>query len=126
MAATAVIRTTAGKILSGGRVAKGEANAAGVTLTTTVSPGEAVAGAHAVCTDTWVSMGQEAEAAARCSAFAGYQVTEAMAAGADPGWLFLHCLPRKPQEVDDAVFYGPRSRVWDEAENRMWTVMAVV
>ena len=49
-----------------------------------------------------------------------------MMAGASPDWKFLHCLPRKPQEVHDDVFYDPeRSLVWDEAENRMWTVMAV-
>ena len=104
------------------------AAAAGVRILTTNDPLEAVAGAHAIITDTWVSMGQESEAAMRKAAFAGYQVTEALAAegGADPKWVFLHCLPRKPQEVDDAVFYSPtRSLVWDEAENRKWTVMAV-
>ena len=42
-------------------------------------------------------------------------------------WRFLHCLPRKPEEVDDDVFYDEeRSLVWDEAENRMWTVMSVI
>jgi ornithine carbamoyltransferase len=103
------------------------ARSAGVTISGSHDPLAAVRGADVIVTDTWVSMGQEAEVAARMRAFQGYQVTEAMAArgGAKPGWVFLHCLPRKPQEVDDAVFYGPRTRVWDEAENRKWTFMAV-
>jgi len=103
------------------------ARAAGVELVATHDPLEAVRGADAVVTDTWVSMGQEDEAAARAAAFAGYRVTEDLArrGGAKPGWVFLHCLPRKQNEVDDEVFYGGRSLVWDEAENRKWTVMAV-
>jgi len=108
--------------------ARTAAAAGGVSLHFTHTPEEAVAGADVIVTDTWVSMGQETEAAARVAAFAGYQVTEALAArgGAKPDWRFLHCLPRKPHEVDDAVFYSPtRSLVWDEAENRKWTVMAV-
>jgi len=91
-------------------------------------PVAAVAGADVIVTDTWVSMGQETEAARRLADFAGYQVTEALAAkgGAAPHWVFMHCLPRKPQEVDDAVFNSHRrSLVFDEAENRMWTFMAV-
>lgn len=52
-------------------------------------------------------MGQEAEKAKRLKAFKGYQVTEALCreGGANPNWQFLHCLPRKPDEVDDEVFY---------------------
>lgn len=108
--------------------ASARARAAGVALTAAAGPEDAVAGAHVIVTDTWVSMGQEAEAAARKAAFKGYRVTEELArrGGAAPGWTFLHCLPRKPEEVDDDVFYGPRSLVWDEAENRMWTFMAVI
>jgi ornithine carbamoyltransferase len=103
------------------------AAAAGTQLWLGTDASEAVRGADVIVTDTWVSMGQEAEVSKRLRDFAGYQVTEAMAAqgGASKDWVFLHCLPRKPQEVDDAVFYGPRSLVWDEAENRKWTVMAV-
>jgi ornithine carbamoyltransferase len=105
------------------------AAAAGTRIAVGADPRAALAGAHVVATDTWVSMGQEAEKAARQAAFAGFQVTERLAAdaGAHPEWRFLHCLPRKPDEVDDEVFYSPRrSLVWDEAENRMWTVMAVL
>ena len=109
--------------------ARAAAAAAGTRLETGADPRAALAGAHAVFTDTWVSMGQEAERARRLADFAGYQVTERLAAeaGAHPDWKFLHCLPRKPEEVDDEVFDSrKRSLVWDEAENRMWTTMAVL
>ncbi|KAJ3527380.1 hypothetical protein NMY22_g9812 [Coprinellus aureogranulatus] len=90
-------------------------------------PKEAVKGADVVVTDTWISMGQEAEKAERLKAFEGYQVTEQLCreGGANPDWKFLHCLPRKQQEVDDEVFYGPRSLVFPEADNRKWTIMAL-
>jgi ornithine carbamoyltransferase len=87
---------------------------------------EAVQGAHCVVTDTWVSMGQEAEYAKRVAEFAGYQVDDALMAHADPSAVFLHCLPRHQEEVADEVFYSDRSLVFPEAENRMWTVMAVM
>lgn len=70
-------------------------------------------------------MGQEAEKAERLRAFQGYQVTEALCAKAAPNWAFMHCLPRKADEVDDEVFYGPRSLVFPEADNRKWTIMAL-
>ena len=100
-------------------------------------------------------MGQEAEKAQRLQDFKGYQITEALCreGGANPDWKFLHCLPRKQDEVDDEVgynfffflpfrpvresllkyasssqtqvFYGPRSLVFPEADNRKWTTMAV-
>ena len=101
--------------------------AAGVSIVGSRDPLEAVRGAHAIVTDTWVSMGQEAAEAARKAAFKGYQVTHEMArrGGAREDWCFLHCLPRKPEEVDDAVFYDEkRSLVFEEAVNRKWTVMA--
>ncbi|KAF6763691.1 ornithine carbamoyltransferase 1 [Ephemerocybe angulata] len=90
-------------------------------------PKEAVMGADVVVTDTWISMGQEAEKAERLKAFEGYQVTEELCrlGGANPNWKFMHCLPRKPHEVDDEVFYGPRSLVFPEADNRKWTIMAL-
>ncbi|KAJ9126958.1 hypothetical protein QFC24_001189 [Naganishia onofrii] len=92
----------------------------------TNSPQEALKGAHIVVTDTWISMGQETEKQARLTAFEGYQVTEKLCAeaGANPDWKFMHCLPRKAEEVDDDVFYGKRSVVFQEAENRKWTIMA--
>ncbi|KAI6017851.1 Aspartate/ornithine carbamoyltransferase [Pisolithus marmoratus] len=88
-------------------------------------PKEAVKGADVVVTDTWISMGQEAEKTQRLQDFAGYQVTEALCRDANPDWKFLHCLPRKQDEVDDEVFYGPRSLVFSESDNRKWTIMAV-
>ncbi|KAI0685097.1 mitochondrial ornithine carbamoyltransferase [Cytidiella melzeri] len=90
-------------------------------------PKEAVKGADLVVTDTWISMGQEAEKAERLKAFHGYQVTEQLCkeGGANPDWKFMHCLPRKEHEVDDEVFYGPRSLVFPEADNRKWTIMAL-
>ncbi|CAI5730764.1 unnamed protein product [Hyaloperonospora brassicae] len=98
---------------------------AGTTVVMTTDPVEAVKGAHVVATDTWISMGQEEEAKKRLAAFAGYQVTTKMLEHAAADHVFLHCLPRHQDEVDDEVFYGPRSLVFDEAENRLWTVMAV-
>ncbi|KAG8809663.1 ornithine carbamoyltransferase [Serendipita sp. 401] len=90
-------------------------------------PKEAVKNADVVITDTWISMGQEAEKEQRLKAFKGYQVTEQLCreGGAKEGWKFLHCLPRKQDEVDDEVFYGPRSLVFPEADNRKWTIMAL-
>ncbi|CAH0521374.1 unnamed protein product [Peronospora belbahrii] len=98
---------------------------AGTKFIMTTDPVEAVKGANVVATDTWISMGQEAEAQKRLKAFAGYQVTKTMLQNAHDNHVFLHCLPRHQDEVDDEVFYGPRSLVFDEAENRLWTVMAV-
>lgn len=73
-------------------------------------------------------MGQEEEKAARLAAFSGYQVSESLCrdGGANPDWQFLHCLPRKAEEVDDEVFYGPRSHVFREAENRKWSMMSLL
>ena len=89
-------------------------------------PYQAVRDADYIVTDTWISMGDEASKEQRLIDFNGFQVTESLAkqGGAKPDWKFLHCLPRKSQEVDDDVFYGARSLVFPEAENRKWTIMA--
>jgi ornithine carbamoyltransferase len=73
-------------------------------------------------------MGQEEEKKKRLAEFEGYQVTNDLAnrGGAKPDWIFMHCLPRKPEEVDDEVFYSERSLVFPEAENRKWTILAIV
>lgn len=94
----------------------------------TDTPEEAVKGADIIVTDTWVSMGQEEEKAKRLKAFAGYQVTEEMAkrGGASENWKFMHCLPRHAEEVSDEVFYGKRSLVFPEAENRLWSAISVL
>ncbi|GAA97328.1 uncharacterized protein L969DRAFT_94387 [Mixia osmundae IAM 14324] len=93
----------------------------------THSPEEAVKDADVLVTDTWISMGQEAEKAKRLKDFAGFQITMDLAkrGGAKPDWTFTHCLPRKQEEVDDEVFYSDRSLVFLEAENRRHTITAV-
>lgn len=96
-----------------------------VTLTSGGDPKVGVAGAHVIVTDTWISMGQEEEAKQRKIDFAGYQVNNQLMALAHKDAVFLHCLPRKQEEVNDDVFYSSKSLVFPEAENRMWTVMAV-
>jgi len=72
-------------------------------------------------------MGEEASKEQRLRDFAGFQVTEELCKGiAKPDWKFMHCLPRKSNEVDDEVFYEDRSIVFPEAENRRWTIQALV
>ncbi len=91
------------------------------------NPVEAVRGADVVNTDVWASMGQEEEQAKREVAFAGYQVDEKLMSRANPGAIFLHCLPaHRGEEVAAAVIDGPRSRVWDEAENRLHVQKAIM
>jgi ornithine carbamoyltransferase len=83
-------------------------------------PRDAVLGANAVHTDTWVSMGQEADKDARRQAFEGYTVDTAMMAGADPSAIFMHCLPAyRGFEVAGDVIDGPRSRVFQQGHNRL-------
>jgi len=80
----------------------------------------AVEGADAVYTDTWTSMGREAEAGARRQVFAPYQVNEGLMALAKPGALFMHCLPaHQGEEVSAEVFESAASVVFDQAENRL-------
>jgi ornithine carbamoyltransferase len=82
-------------------------------------PSEAVAGADVVYTDVWVSMGDEATAAERRAALAPYRLDDALLDRAAPGAIALHCLPAHPgEEITEAVLYGPRQRIWDQAENR--------
>jgi len=91
----------------------------GVTVLTH-DPREAVAGADAVYTDVWASMGQEEEAAARRRDFTGFTVDDALMAQAAPGALFLHCLPaHRGEEVAASVIDGPRSAVWQQSTNRL-------
>jgi len=87
---------------------------------------EAVSSSDVVVTDTWVSMGQEDEYKKRVKEFEGYQVNSDLMAKANKDAVFLHCLPRHSEEVSDDVFYSEQSLVFPEAENRMWTVMAVL
>jgi ornithine carbamoyltransferase len=90
-------------------------------------PEEAVAGAQAVYTDVWASMGQEDEAAARAVTFAPYQVNEALMAQAAPQAVFMHCLPaHRGSEVTDGVMDSPQSIVFDQAENRLHVQKAIL
>jgi ornithine carbamoyltransferase len=83
-------------------------------------PREAVAGADVLYTDVWVSMSDdEATADARRAALAPYRIDDALLDRAAPGAFALHCLPAHPgEEITDAVLYGERQRIWDQAENR--------
>lgn len=94
------------------------ARAQGANITVETDPRAAVAGADLVMTDTWVSMGFQADN--RPELLAPYQVNDDLMALAQPDALFMHCLPaHRNEEVTDQVMDGPRSVVWDEAENRL-------
>lgn len=91
------------------------------------SPEEAVSGADVVITDTWVSMGKEDEKAERIRIFTPYQVNDDLMSLAHPEALFMHCLPAyRDFEVTDSVIDGPRSVVWQEAENRVHAQKALM
>ena len=99
----------------------------GGSVTVMQDPVAAVTGADAVITDTWVSMGQEAEKAERIERFGAYRVTPELMQLARPEAIFLHCLPAyREYEVDAAVIDGPQSVVWDEAENRVHAQKALM
>lgn len=93
----------------------------------TTDPAVAVEGADVVNTDVWASMGQEEEAEQRKRAFEGYHVDDALMARASERAIFLHCLPaHRGEEVSESVIEGRQSRVFDEAENRLHTIKAVM
>jgi ornithine carbamoyltransferase len=96
-------------------------------IVTTHDPREAVEGADVVNTDVWASMGQEEESARRARDFQDYCITEEMMETASSRSIFLHCLPaHRGEEVSEGVLEGPRSRVWDEAENRLHVQKAIM
>lgn len=100
---------------------------AGGHVTLVHDPKAAVAGCEVVNTDVWTSMGQEAETDDRSQAFVGWTVDETMLEAAKPGAIVLHCLPaHRGEEIDDATIEGPRSRVWDQAENRLHVQKALL
>lgn len=99
----------------------------GAKVFVTEDPKAAIAGSHFVNTDVWASMGQEAEQKKREKAFAGYQVNEELLALADPDAKVMHCLPaHRGEEISAAVFEGPRSIVFDQAENRLHMQKAIL
>ncbi len=96
-------------------------------ITLTRDPREAVTGAHVVNTDVWASMGQEEEQTKRERDFTGYTVDESLMQRASSDAIFLHCLPaHRGEEVAAEVIDGPRSKVWDEAENRLHVQKAIM
>ncbi len=90
-------------------------------------PAEAAEGAHVVTTDVWASMGQEEEAQARMEAFRGFVVDDALMGAASDDAIFLHCLPaHRGEEVTAGVIDGPRSLIFQEAENRLHAQKAIL
>jgi ornithine carbamoyltransferase len=108
--------------------AKEAGAAAAVQVSVTSDVTEGLKGADAVYTDVWVSMGEEAKSAERIRLLTPYRVTaQAMESTGHPDSIFLHCLPAlKGYEVTADVMEGPRSRVWDQAENRKHTIKALM
>jgi ornithine carbamoyltransferase len=103
------------------------AKGSGAQIVWTADPIEAVRDADMVYTDTWTSMGQEAEAELRRSIFRPYQVNQELFSHAAPGALFMHCLPaHRGEEVTDEVIDSPQSVVFDEAENRLHAQKAIM
>ncbi len=107
--------------------ARQAAERTGATITLLEDPVEAVTGADAVYTDTWVSMHQETETSRRKYAFQRYQVNDALLAHAKPSALVMHCLPaHRGEELTDEVMDGPRSIIFDQAENRLHAQKAIL
>ena len=97
------------------------------SITIAEDPHEAVRDAHVINTDVWASMGQESEQKQRELAFQGYCVDDRLMALADSESIVLHCLPaHRGEEISDSVIEGPRSAVWDEAENRLHIQKAIM
>lgn len=103
------------------------AEATGGWVEVTTDGPEAVGGADVVYTDVWASMGKEGEAEERRILFAPYQLNETLVARAAPEAIVMHCLPaHRGEEITDEVIDGPRSVVWDQAENRLHTQKALL
>ena len=99
----------------------------GGSVTLTTDPVAAATGAHALYTDVWVSMGDEAGAAERRALLAPFRLDETLLARARDDAVALHCLPAHPgEEISEGVLYGERSAVWDQAENRLHTQKALL
>ena len=107
--------------------AQADAKATGAKISVGRDPGMALKGADVIYTDTWASMGQEAEHAERVRVFRPFQVNAAAMAQANPGALFMHCLPaHRNEEVTDDVIDGPASVVFPQAHNRLHAQKAVL
>ena len=109
------------------RKAQEIAKKAGASNELVTDPASAAKGADVIYTDTWVSMGKEEEAKERLKAFQPYQVNSALVKRAKKDCIVMHCLPaHRGQEITDEVMDGPRSVVFDQAENRMHTEKAIL
>ena len=107
--------------------AKADATATGATVTITHDPNEAVEGADVIVTDTWASMGQEAEHDARTAVFRPYQVNRALVDAADARCIVMHCLPAyRGEEITEEVFEDFADVIFDEAENRLHVQKAIM
>jgi ornithine carbamoyltransferase len=107
--------------------AKSIAAATGGSVSVHLDPAAAVDSADVVVTDTWISMGQEADKAKRIQEFAGFTVDSALMAKANADAIFMHCLPAyRGYEVSAEVLDGPQSVIWDEAENRLHAQKALM
>jgi ornithine carbamoyltransferase len=99
----------------------------GATLKQSEDPRKSVEDANVLYTDTWVSMGQEAEENGRLSIFPPYQLNEDLLSLADPSAIVMHCLPaHRGQEITDTVADGPNSVIFEQAENRMHAQKAIL
>jgi ornithine carbamoyltransferase len=97
------------------------------SVTVTNDPAQAVDGAHAVYTDVWVSMGDEAEAGRRRAMLEPYRLDTGLLSRAREDAIVLHCLPAHPgEEIAEELLYGERSAVWDQAENRLHAQKALL
>ncbi|MCZ6463657.1 MAG: ornithine carbamoyltransferase [Proteobacteria bacterium] len=121
--ATPASHPPAGRVL---QRAEKLARESGARVTLTVDPAEAVRDAHFVYTDTWTSMGQEAEVEKRRKIFAAYQVNAELLKHAPDAWI-MHCLPaHRGEEITDEILDGPRSLVYEQAENRLHSQKAIM
>jgi ornithine carbamoyltransferase len=103
------------------------AEAGKADITVTADPARAVAGAQVVSTDVWTSMGQEEESARRMQIFKNFRLDSRLLAGAAPEAIVLHCLPaHRDEEISAEVMEGPRSLVWEQAENRLHAQKALL
>ncbi|MDD4254074.1 MAG: ornithine carbamoyltransferase [Methanofollis sp.] len=104
-----------------------EARVRGAKVAFFSTPEEAAEDAHALYTDVWVSMGNEAEREERLRAFQGYTITSGVVARAEPDAVVMHCLPaHRGEEIAEDVLEGPQSIVWDQAENRLHAQKALL
>ncbi len=106
---------------------RADAEANGGSVTVTSDPLEAAAGAHVLYTDVWTSMGQDAGREQRLRDLDAYRIDAALLGHADPEAIVLHCLPAHVgEEISEDALYGPRSLVWEQAENRLHTQKAIM